>query len=858
MSSVAFRTGIALGFLLGVASFAPAGEAPRPRTDAHGDSLPTGALARLGTSRFRLNHPQYLLTLSPDGKLLAASGESGMILLLDTATGLEVRQIKAEWSGTRGNLRFSPDGTRLVMAGLRGIHVVDVKTGAVIADFPQTGRGERTSLTFSGDGKLLAAGAVNSGEKQSIAVWDLETKKPIATLSPLHNRLVHAALSHDGKTLATWGQTDEPVAPGGRNGNPILQLWDVATAKELRQITAENGTPVNAAFSPDGRQLAVVESGSALSVWDVLRGTLIRRQAARSGSGAVMHYSPDGKTLVVGTSEGAVQTWEVSTGKRLDLSHGPESQLFAIAFVDGKVLAAGIRNQALFLWDASSGALRSPGDLHTTKITGLAFTRDSKVLVTVAENVRWWNVATAKSYRHLNLRDDPRQRRFGRSELALGPDGKFLSWARRDENDLRIIDVERNEEVYQLQVFSTHQGVASAFTGDGRGFAALSVDLSGGQPATVARVWDLNTGQERRRLAGKLTDFGTLAFSPDGNRVAVAATTVRRVPNPQNEGEVQVWDVDSGKELARIQTPALITTLNFSADGAVLATAGARQTQVELWDSTSGARLRGLETDRQQFCYQVLFSPDGRLLAGVVANSLDRDSRVILWELVSGKVRAEFSGHRGAISALAFAPDGRTLATAGTDTTVLVWNLVGGVEEAGRPAGQLTEQDLADLWSDLESSDARKAHRAMSRLIAAPEQAVGLIRQRVPPAAGKPLEAREVERLLANLDNDSFAVREKSHLALEAAGKSVRPALLEALEGKLSPEKKRRLQELLDAMTSAGPTPELVAPLRALEVLDRLDTPEALRLLQDLGQGNSAARLTHEAQLVLRRLKRQP
>ncbi len=140
---------------------------------------------------------------------------------------------------------------------------------------------------------------------------------------------------------------------------------------------------------------------------------------------------------------------------------------------------------------------------------------------------------------------------------------------------------------------------------------------------------------------------------------------------------------------------------------------------------------------------------------------------------------------------------------------------------------------MTKLWAELEG-DARAGHQAMVRLTAAGGQTVALLRQRIPPAPGKGPDAKEIDRLITDLDSDAFEVREKASRALEAAGKLVRPALVAALAASPSPEKKRRAQELLDTLSTAGFAREMIRPTRALEVLERLGTPEALKLVQEL------------------------
>jgi HEAT repeat protein len=114
-------------------------------------------------------------------------------------------------------------------------------------------------------------------------------------------------------------------------------------------------------------------------------------------------------------------------------------------------------------------------------------------------------------------------------------------------------------------------------------------------------------------------------------------------------------------------------------------------------------------------------------------------------------------------------------------------------------------------------------------------------------------DEKRVAKLIVQLDDDDFEVREKATQEL-AGMPGAEPALRKALEGTPTAEVRQRVQHALEGREQAELSPEWAATLRRLEVLEQFGTPEARDWLKALAAGDPSARLTQEAKLALRRL----
>ena len=376
--------------------------------------------------------------------------------------------------------------------------------------------------------------------------------------------------------------------------------------------------------------------------------------------------------------------------------------------------------------------------------------------------------------------------------------------------------------------------LAAALTPDGRFVIAT-------EPPGKIRVYDTATGKPTRSLVGRKYETRP-AFSPDG--VLLATTFVG--------GGIRLYDFAAGRLLgAKWGGGPLPVASPFPRTAGCLRAA---TSPVCLDSSSRPGRAERLSCGTRRVVERSSRFPPGTGMSTACPSlrTAGCSPRVgMMAPLASGKWPAGRNGgaddgHRWLVKSVDFAPDGGRLVSASSDGTALVWQVFGPAP-ADRPA-----PDSVTLWADL-ARDGITAHRAMAALIAAPRQAIPLLRERLRPAA--PADPQQIARLIAELDSKLFAVRENAISDLECLGDLAEPALHKARQGSPSLEFRRRLEQLLEKLQGPVVSPERL-DLRGVEVLERLGSAEARRLLGELAKGADGARLTREAKANLARLER--
>jgi hypothetical protein len=243
------------------------------------------------------------------------------------------------------------------------------------------------------------------------------------------------------------------------------------------------------------------------------------------------------------------------------------------------------------------------------------------------------------------------------------------------------------------------------------------------------------------------------------------------------------------------------------------------------------------------------FAPTGRLLALATAGDRGEGPLLRVHELASNGERFRVPLAMGCARPIAFSHDGRLLASAHPDTTVLIWNLDALPEPVPAPR-RLTVKELGQLWEDLSVVDSERGHLAIRLFSANPGQAVPFLGERLKPVP--PVVPEQVMKFIADLDRDQFSVRAHAMNQLANWDDAILDDLQKALQRKFSLETRRRLEQFLNELTDPILSGDRLRTRRAIEVLEQIATPEARMLLQALAAGETGARRTKEARRALK------
>jgi WD40 repeat protein/tRNA A-37 threonylcarbamoyl transferase component Bud32 len=611
-----------------------------------------------------------LLTVSPDGKTLAAAGPDKKVRLWELATGRAIRSFNGP--GRVVALAFTPDGR-----GLRLVSAKEQGKEAALQAYMQfvfqafKAKAEPTLKHFT-DALTEQEYSLEGKPRAKAAKFDLRRPAGAIQLSsdvlgeglllgdglvPLkdQNLLIPfaAAPAADGKALAVAGMV--LALPGVGKGPKRSELemagavlvWDVVADRQ-RAVFKPGVLVLSAAFSPDGRTLALGGFDGAVRLWDVETGKERASWAGHRTLVTSVSFSADGARLVSASADGVVKLWDVAGGKVVRSFRGHRAAVTsALLTADGATLVSAAADGPVKVWDTAVAA--GPVTAKFAQVVvALSFTPDGRSLSALDQDGSFFR-CDPRTGKHQVLSRLPKVIKLF-DNIAIGPDGKTVA-VFGDKGGVKpvvkVYDGTTGKETLTLEE-SGDFPMAVAFSVDGKTLAAAAGPPGKGH---LIRLWDLTTGKKKIDCAGHPEFTHSLAFSPDGKRLASGS----------QDGTVRIWEVAGGNEVLRITDfDQAVVQIAYSLDGKTLAVASGDS--VTLRDAESGKIVKSLPGYSHEATY-LAFHPRGRRLVttGGIGGT-GRGSGVKLWDLGTGREVLNLGATRFEVSNLVFSPDGNRLA----------------------------------------------------------------------------------------------------------------------------------------------------------------------------------------------------
>lgn len=449
------------------------------------------------------------------------------------------------------------------------------------------------------------------------------------------------------------------------------------------ELSRPRGRLEAVAFSRDGRHVAMAGRSGVIRICEAATGKLVQLFLGHDAGIHALAYSPDGDMLASASGDKTIRIWNAQTGKALQVLKGHKAAVTSLSWSpNGTVLASGSQDETAGTWYVRSGRLTGLLTEHKHGVEAVAWAPNGKYLASAAgSKVHIWD---AKGYRR-----DMVERGSTICALAWSPDSKYLAFGGRHRHDEAVfIWYAALRKLVQELKNDVDQTSALAWSPDGKKLAAE------GTKGSIV-VWETGSWQTALTVAfmrdsGGDEGVADLAWSPDGKLLAACGN------QHPDHGVVKagLWNASTGHNVWLVESHIpRITAMAYSSDGRNLAYCCRQWNKrpiLRVCDARSGQTHGQWEVPEGE-SRAMAWSPDGQTLAGGFGETF------ALWDANADSPRQKARGQGREVEGVAWSPDGKSVAACNMTASPRVFEAASGKLLKQLEDKQGATRDLA--WS---------------------------------------------------------------------------------------------------------------------------------------------------------------
>ncbi|MSU77984.1 MAG: WD40 repeat domain-containing protein [Gemmataceae bacterium] len=603
----------------------------------------------------------WLATFSPDATRILSASADKTAKVWERVSG-EVLFTLSDHKAPVTVAQFSPDGKFIATAGGDKIlRIWDAKAGKLL----NTGEGHQGTITFL-DFSSSSTRIVTGSADRRAKIWDADTGKEILSIDDNPSIISSVAFSPNAKQIAV-GNIDQTI-----------RLYDAATGK-LQQSWQAHGVAVSGvAYSPDGTYLASCGADTVVAVWPLSTpGQNAIRLSGHSGPVSMVAFRNDSQHLVSCGADQLIKLWKIENGmgKEMQTYRGHKDWVTSVAFSkDGHHVVSASVDRRVKIWEITNKEIPLLAE-HTSAVESVAVSPNGKIIATGSSDrtIKFWDRETGAEIASLPAHD------IAIYALAFTPDSKrllssgsdFIPASNTTRANIRHWEINPPRALpltqQQTNVFGRLLQYSPYMFVEPEGKSVyIWMPINSASESTYVEAFDIDAGTIAFTFKETTRKVNSLAFCANGKLAVTGA----------KDGSVLFWDLsktDAKQDKAGVWNlfdKVGVADLAITPDGATLvATSDTGEIKV---GKVAGRQVVKSFKGHEGRILTCLVSPDGKRFV-----TMGADNIVKVWDLDGNELRRWNMGkhHESFVISLAFTPDGRQIVTANANTTVYVLDL---------------------------------------------------------------------------------------------------------------------------------------------------------------------------------------